>query len=207
MNQEWYTIKEALGILGVSDKTLRRWIADGKIPHKKDGRKYLVFITDVPDSEEANKKDNKEQHTQETQETADNKPINEQVIGKLMQQLDEKDKQLGNANERLREAQILINQWQSKYLIGDYHSAGEDDGYTEGEMSSDSEATEMDNEGGNPSGGKDGGLTVDNTSKDITGAKKTDLKGVLDSIYKLVVIVGGAVLIGLAVNFVAKGGF
>ena len=41
------TLEEAAGILRASKRTLRRYIADGKIPHVRIGRKYLFRETDL----------------------------------------------------------------------------------------------------------------------------------------------------------------
>ena len=40
---EWVTIKEAVGILGMSERTLRRHIAEGKIESHLEGGRRLVY--------------------------------------------------------------------------------------------------------------------------------------------------------------------
>jgi excisionase family DNA binding protein len=46
MTDNWYTITEAAGLLGVSSETVRRRINAGELESKKDGRKRLVRILD-----------------------------------------------------------------------------------------------------------------------------------------------------------------
>ena len=41
---KWVTIKEATRTTGKADRTIRRPVAAGKIPHKHDGRRVLVII-------------------------------------------------------------------------------------------------------------------------------------------------------------------
>lgn len=41
------TIQEAMGLLGKSDKTLRRWIASGKLPAQMVGFQYVILRRDV----------------------------------------------------------------------------------------------------------------------------------------------------------------
>jgi excisionase family DNA binding protein len=43
------TLEEAAGVLRYSKRTLRRFIADGKIPHVRIGRKYLFRESDLLD--------------------------------------------------------------------------------------------------------------------------------------------------------------
>ncbi len=43
------TLEEAALILRANKRTLRRYIADGKIPHVRIGRKYLFRETDLLD--------------------------------------------------------------------------------------------------------------------------------------------------------------
>ncbi len=34
-------------IVGVNEKTVRRWIRDGKLPHSREGRENVVLVSDV----------------------------------------------------------------------------------------------------------------------------------------------------------------
>lgn len=51
MGQEWVTVKEACGILGMSERTLRRHIQQGKVKSRvKDKRRYvLIEVNDIAD--------------------------------------------------------------------------------------------------------------------------------------------------------------
>jgi excisionase family DNA binding protein len=52
------TLEEAAGVLRYSKRTLRRFLADGKIPHVRIGRKYLFREADLmglPTRKEAGK--------------------------------------------------------------------------------------------------------------------------------------------------------
>jgi excisionase family DNA binding protein len=39
---EWISVREVAHILGVHDRTIRKYIADGRLQSKKDGRRILV---------------------------------------------------------------------------------------------------------------------------------------------------------------------
>lgn len=41
---KYYTVQEALVVLGVSDPTLRRYLKDGKIPYKQYGNTNRILI-------------------------------------------------------------------------------------------------------------------------------------------------------------------
>lgn len=41
-DQEWYTVAEAAQILRLSSLTVRKLVNDGKIPVRRDGRKFLI---------------------------------------------------------------------------------------------------------------------------------------------------------------------
>ena len=54
---EWISVKEAAGILGVHDRTIRRYISDGRLQSMKDGRRILVdkdSLTGLEDSRTEN---------------------------------------------------------------------------------------------------------------------------------------------------------
>lgn len=37
------TVPEAAGVIGVTDSLVRRWVRDGRLPHKKIGEKVRVI--------------------------------------------------------------------------------------------------------------------------------------------------------------------
>ena len=39
----FFTIPEAASIIGVTDSLVRRWVRDGRLPHKKIGEKFRVI--------------------------------------------------------------------------------------------------------------------------------------------------------------------
>ena len=45
MAEHWVTIKEATELLGKSDKTMRRWVAQGKLPIDRSLRPFMVDIS------------------------------------------------------------------------------------------------------------------------------------------------------------------
>ena len=44
-----YLHREVAGILGVNEKTIRRWIEAGYLPAKKDGRFWVITLSDLLD--------------------------------------------------------------------------------------------------------------------------------------------------------------
>jgi excisionase family DNA binding protein len=107
MTDNWYTITEAAGLLGVSSETIRRLINTGELESKKDGRKRLVRILDasivVPQMPHTSPTDVTvtrqlllEERTQMLQEQIDN--LKEHIRdletdkGFLLSQIGEKDK-------------------------------------------------------------------------------------------------------------------
>jgi predicted site-specific integrase-resolvase len=44
MGQEWVTRAVACQVKGVSDRTLRRWINEGKIQAKREGNRLFVLV-------------------------------------------------------------------------------------------------------------------------------------------------------------------
>ena len=95
---KWVSIKEAVPILGVSDKTIRRRIKKGYVTAKKVGRSYLVYVP----KESGKKEDTK------TEEKKDTEPKQKDMIDAILSQLKEKDEQIKRLDDRLRENQILL---------------------------------------------------------------------------------------------------
>jgi len=42
---EWVTVTEAVKLLGKSERTIRRWMAKGRLPSRSEGRSVLVDVT------------------------------------------------------------------------------------------------------------------------------------------------------------------
>lgn len=42
---DWVPIAQATGITGRSERTLRRWVQEDRIPHTRDGRRILVDVS------------------------------------------------------------------------------------------------------------------------------------------------------------------
>jgi len=53
MTGKWFTMSEACQVKGVTDRTLRRWIKDGKVETKKENGKRFVLL-DMADTEAVN---------------------------------------------------------------------------------------------------------------------------------------------------------
>jgi len=98
---KWISVSEAVSILGLSDKTIRRRIKSGVMTSKKVGRSYMVFIPDETIEEEETKQEEKK--AEKTQTKTDN-----DLVGAIVKQLEEKDKQIKDLNERMRETNILL---------------------------------------------------------------------------------------------------
>jgi hypothetical protein len=50
----WTTITEAVAESGKSERTIRRWIADGRLANRREGGRVLVNLADIdPDIEQA----------------------------------------------------------------------------------------------------------------------------------------------------------
>lgn len=98
---KWISVSEAVTILGLSDKTIRRRIKSGIMTSKKVGKSYMVYIPDEEVEEQEVKQEEKK--TEKTQTKTDN-----DLVGAIVRQLEEKDKQIKDLNERMRETNILL---------------------------------------------------------------------------------------------------
>lgn len=95
MAVKWVTRAVACQVNGISERTLRRWINEGKIQSKREGNRLFVLV-DIADTEAV-------KSGQGADIQADTAII-EQVKREnelLRQQLSEKDKQIGNLQEEL----------------------------------------------------------------------------------------------------------
>ena len=54
MDDKWYTVSEAAGLLGVSTETIRRHIKSGKVEGRKEGNQYVVKLTNVSELDQHN---------------------------------------------------------------------------------------------------------------------------------------------------------
>jgi hypothetical protein len=53
MPDNWVTISEAVGLTGKSERTIRRYIADGSLSNRRERGRLLVNLTDILASESA----------------------------------------------------------------------------------------------------------------------------------------------------------
>ena len=57
MGQEWVTKAVACQVNGISERTLRRWIYEGKIQSKREENRFFVLV-DIADTEAVNRNPN-----------------------------------------------------------------------------------------------------------------------------------------------------
>lgn len=48
---QWVTISEAVGLLSLSERTIRRYIADGSLPNRRERGRLLVNLADILERE------------------------------------------------------------------------------------------------------------------------------------------------------------
>lgn len=48
MKDTLLSVKEVAGIVDVSERTVRRWMAEGKLPYKKFQGRVYILETDIP---------------------------------------------------------------------------------------------------------------------------------------------------------------
>ena len=92
-SDNWYTIAEAVGILGVSDRTIRRRIDKGELETKLEGKARYIRI----DSMSSTMPDDMSSRELVNQLKSENE--------RLAQQLSEKDRQIESLQEQLKETQ------------------------------------------------------------------------------------------------------
>lgn len=46
MAERWVSVQEAAGLLGKSERTIRRWVDTDKLAHRREGRRVYVNVTD-----------------------------------------------------------------------------------------------------------------------------------------------------------------
>ena len=102
MAVKWVSRAVACQVIGISERTLRRHIQDGKLQAKREGNRVFVLV-DIADSEAVNSGQGADMsgHIADT-------PLTEQIQREnelLRQQLTEKDKQIGKLQEQLSETQ------------------------------------------------------------------------------------------------------
>jgi len=95
---KWFSVSEAVSVLGFSDKTIRRRIKSGVMTSKKVGKSYMVFIPDDTPGRDDTPKE--EKFTGSTKE--------DRILNLLAKQLEEKDRQIKEINDRLHENNILL---------------------------------------------------------------------------------------------------
>ncbi len=92
-SDNWYTIAEAVGVLGVSDRTIRRRIDKGELETKLEGKVRYIRI----DSMSSTMPDDMSSRELINQLKSENE--------RLAQQLSEKDKQIEGLQKQLKETQ------------------------------------------------------------------------------------------------------
>ena len=92
-SDNWYTIAEAVGILGVSDRTIRRRIDKGELKTKLEGKVRYIHI-DIMSSTMPDEMSSRELINQLKSENE-----------RLVQQLSEKDRQIEGVQRQLEETQ------------------------------------------------------------------------------------------------------
>jgi len=100
MGQQWVSRAVACQVIGISERTLRRHIQDGKLQAKREGNRVFVLV-DIADSEAVNSGQGADMsgHIADT-------PLLDQIQKEnelLRQQLTEKDKQIGKLQEEISE--------------------------------------------------------------------------------------------------------
>jgi len=85
---KWVTINEAIGILGMSERSIRRHVADGKLQSKIEGNKRLIWIETQNDINGISVMTNKDK---------------DNLIAWLKNQLEEKNKQIQRLQEELKQ--------------------------------------------------------------------------------------------------------
>jgi excisionase family DNA binding protein len=82
---EWISVREVAHILGVHDRTIRKYIADGRLQSKKDGRRILVrsdslSAFEVNRVEVTDMIDHIEDHSEIIQDMADHRQNHSEII-------------------------------------------------------------------------------------------------------------------------------
>lgn len=111
MAKQWLPIREASVVLEASDRTIRRWITEKKLKGKRINRVMHVLIDDafVKPQEETTEQEtpnNRQAEKDIPEENAKNETV---LFTELVRQLEVKDNQIKDLNERLRETGLLLN--------------------------------------------------------------------------------------------------
>jgi predicted site-specific integrase-resolvase len=108
MADKWVNRAVACQVKGISERTLRRWINEGKIQSKREGKGLFVLV-DIADTEAVNNGQGADIQADTTlieQVRRENELLREQLtekdkqIGKLQEQLSDTQKESGEAKER-----------------------------------------------------------------------------------------------------------
>lgn len=102
MGQQWVSRVVACQVIGISERTLRRHIQDGKLQAKHEGNRVYVLV-DIPDSESVNSGQSVDMGGQGADTALINQIKQENEL--LKAQLTEKDKQIGKLQEQLSDTQ------------------------------------------------------------------------------------------------------
>ena len=119
LSDNWYTIAEAVGIFGVSDRTIRRRIGKGEIKTKLEGRTRYVFI----DNASSTLPDDVSSIALIEQLRGENDHLRQQV-NDLQAQLKEERTRADEARERQDTLMLqLTRQLEQSQRLLDYHQA------------------------------------------------------------------------------------
>jgi len=107
--KKWVKIKEATDILGISERTIRRRVKDGKLKKKKQNNSVYIEV-EVKEKKGKKGKPKKEPETQITKE----------LLGMLRSQIDNQAKTLDNQNKQISEIRDLVQNEQviTRELLG-----------------------------------------------------------------------------------------
>ena len=102
MSQKWITVKDAANMIGVHDRTIRRYISEGKLKAKKENNRVLIDIDTINDLD----------HTQDHRQAigSDQDIAYDQIIKQekeiefLRDRVKELEKQLSDARQASEEA-------------------------------------------------------------------------------------------------------
>jgi phage antirepressor YoqD-like protein len=111
MARKWYPVKEASMLLGVSDRTVRRWVTEKKYKAREINKITHVLLDDfeTPKTEpETSREDIDTRQAKEGKEEGSVKDTSV-LFTELVKQLEVKDQQIKDLNERLRETGLLLN--------------------------------------------------------------------------------------------------
>ncbi len=117
---DWFTVKEAVGILGMSERTIRRYVAEGKLLSRLENGRRLVYVKGHDNGMPPDTPNNFDLLFQE--QAARIQQLQEQVE-QLKEQLSEKDEQISELHQLLAISQKNVDRVteQNQLLLEDLH--------------------------------------------------------------------------------------